>query len=319
MRRFLDKVIKKPKSNGTQMPPLSPSLPSDFSYDELDFSTKRGFLAIKLSQYLNFPKEKSDFLFYQSFCSSSFLDFVEENDENFLLYLSEQMLIWNDNNQDIPNEIKNTNMRNDIQNAMLKAYQIYQKNLFLQTSFNEVSETKEDTEWKIYRDVISAATQGQFLLISDEEIDQYKSGVVFCEGEIKNRSDIPLCRNNAKANLEKMGIDKSKMMNWLLVLSEAITNTIKHGEEGKMTLIDDEKNNEVRFVIEDKGPGFSLKDLPNMTLLSGYSTKRSMGQGFTLMMKMAQRVLLSNSTEGATIILIFESSKNEMRDLNETG
>lgn len=228
------------------------------------------------------------------------------------------MLNWHEHKQDVAQKIEGLKQKNNIKNAMLKAYDVHKQDLFLPSPLQVKQESvgsldqKENSEWEIYRDVIFAATQGQFLLISEEEISKYETGNVFCEGTIKERSDIPVCRNYAKESLEQLGFDKVKSVSWLLVLSEAITNTIKHAEEGKMTLIDDEENNEVRFFIKDKGPGFPLKELPRTTLLAGYSTKKSMGQGFTLMMKMAKQVLLCTSSEGSTIILIFEANKEKV-------
>jgi anti-sigma regulatory factor (Ser/Thr protein kinase) len=108
-------------------------------------------------------------------------------------------------------------------------------------------------------------------------------------------------------------------MSWILVLSEAITNTIKHAELGKMTLVESVEEEEIRFVIEDNGPGFPLKDLPKNTLLAGCSTKKSMGQGFTLMMKIAKQVILYTSPRGSTIILTFDSTKEVGGSLNATG
>ncbi|ERN54642.1 ATP-binding protein [Alkalihalophilus marmarensis] len=96
------------------------------------------------------------------------------------------------------------------------------------------------------------------------------------------------------------------MMNWLLVISEGITNIIKHAEEGRVTLYRCIEREELYAVIEDKGPGFPLDRLPNMTLFAGYSSKESLGQGFTLMTKMTKRVLLYTSPIGSTIILTFD-------------
>ncbi|WP_180954899.1 ATP-binding protein [Bacillus sp. V3-13] len=263
-------------------------------------------------------------VFYRSLASFN-LKYSENknNQTGFILELSQKMLNWHQQQLDIPQQIINLDIKNDLQNAMLKAFEIHKKDLFISTpqqtdqvvSFRE----QENNEWEVYRDVIYAATQGQFLLISDEEVKKYTEGNVLLNAEIKNRADIPISRNQAKETLEREGFTKSKIMGWILVLSEAITNTIKHAEEGKLTIIEDEKSNEVRFVIEDKGPGFSLKELPKNTLLAGYSTKKSMGQGFTLMMKMAKQVLLFTSSHGSTIILIFDSSKEKAGDLHGIG
>jgi anti-sigma regulatory factor (Ser/Thr protein kinase) len=232
------------------------------------------------------------------------------------------MLKWSEQKLDVPHQIKRLDVRPDIQNAMLKAYDIYKNDLFSTPHTAEeqqLTASSNDEKWQVYRDVIFAATQEKFLLITEEEVNQYKEGIVLCEGRIKERSDIPTCRNLAKEKLESEGFSHSMIMSWLLVLSEAITNVIKHAEEGKMTIIKDEKNHEIRFIIEDKGPGFDLKDLPKKTLLAGYSTKKSLGQGFTLMMKMTKRVLLFTSSKGSTIILNFDIGKENKNNLSYAG
>lgn len=310
MRRFFKKVFH--VSSIEKRQPISPSLPSNLTYTDINFMSKRGYLSKKLAHYLQLEDNEGDLLFYLSFAKPSFLSSV--NEEELLLLLSEQMLIWWKQNQNIQENVKSLDVRHDIQNAMLKAYEIYKEDLFSTITFEfekeQAAQSKDDNEWKVYRDVMFAATQGQFLLITIDEINQYKSGTILCDGRIKERSDIPLCRNLAKEILEQRGYEKTKFMSWLLVLSEAMTNTIKHAEEGKMTIFHDKEENEIRFVIEDKGPGFDLKDLPKTTLLAGYSTKKSLGQGFTLMMKLTKQVLLFTSSKGSTLILVFESNKN---------
>jgi anti-sigma regulatory factor (Ser/Thr protein kinase) len=319
LRRLFDKIFKDTCKETKFL--VSP-LPSDLSYSELNFVTKRGFLGKKLSQYLGLNKDEEDSLFYLSLSKLSVTNPKKEDQREFILYLSELMLKWSEQKLDIPYQIKRLDVRPDIQNAMLKAYDIYKNDLFSTPHTAEeqkLTASSNDEKWKVYRDVIFAATQEKFLLITEEEVNQYKEGIVLCEGRIKERSDIPACRNLAKERLESEGFSHSTIMSWLLVLSEAITNAIKHAEEGKMTIIKDEQNHEIRFIIEDKGPGFDLDDLPKKTLLAGYSTKKSLGQGFTLMMKMAKRVLLFTSSKGSTIILNFDISKENNNNLSHAG
>lgn len=305
MRRLLDKVFN---DYAKETKIEFPSLPANLSFSEFSYMTKRGYLARKIGQYLDLNAEEGDKLFYLSLSGTSYIEANNENLNELILYLSDQMLTWNKERKDIPTEIKKLDSRIDIQNAMLKAYEMF-RNDILRMPAGKIDQNskKENDTWQIYRDVMSAVTQEKFLLITNGEVMKYKEGTVFCDGVIKTRSDIPTCRNQAKEALEVEGFSNSTVMSWLLVLSEAITNTIKHAEEGKMTLLKDAQ--EVRFVIEDNGPGFSLEELPKMTLQAGYSTKKSMGQGFTLMMKMASRVLLCTSPKGTILILCFDVSK----------
>ncbi|SIR36321.1 ATP-binding protein [Domibacillus enclensis] len=322
MRRLIEKAFKE---RSLKTKPAAPSLPSKVTHSELVYMTTRGFIAKKLGQYMGLHTEEAEALFYLSFSKWSFEPYDEQNEQDYFVYLSEQMLKWNEQRQDIPQHIKKMDISADWQNALLKAYDMYKVPLFAASDRESPTETDKqlkhqaDVKWSIYRDVIYAATQEKFQLITPDDIPLYRKGVVFCEGFIKQRSDIPECRLKAKEQLEKENIEKPHLMSWLLVLSEAITNTIKHAEEGKMTLIKDEEKQQIRFVIEDNGPGFVIEELPKMTLLAGYSTKRSMGQGFTLMMKMSEQVLLSTSPNGSVVILVFNLDRHKEDGLHDCG
>ncbi|OIK09980.1 ATP-binding protein [Bacillus sp. MUM 13] len=310
MRRLFDKVF----NDHSQKHLKTPSLPSDIDYTDLNFRTKRGYIAKKLCQYADFDSIDEDLLFYSSLSTPSFINSNHLGKSELILFLSEKMLIWSGQTKDLSAEIKNYPISPDIQNAMLKVYALYKTELFtcldkpIQQEFTSTHVESSEGKWGIYRDVIYAVTQEKFLLIEKEQVLVYKQGTEICRGTIKSRFDVPKCRNIAKDHLELEGIKKSTIMSLLLVLSEAITNTVKHAEEGKMTLVKDEKNQEIRIVVEDNGPGFDLELLPKMTLLAGYSTKKSLGQGFTLMMKMSKRVSLYTSPEGSIIILHLDMS-----------
>ncbi|WAH36787.1 ATP-binding protein [Alicyclobacillus dauci] len=163
--------------------------------------------------------------------------------------------------------------------------------------------------WQVYRDVIYAATQRKFLLITEQEVDSYMQGNIRLEVEVKERTDITKCRERANQVFLDLGYEPTNIMGRLLVISEAVTNILKHAEYGKMILVEDGQS--VRAVIQDTGPGFSIPDLPNTTLLAGYSTKKSLGQGFNLMMKMSDQVVLSTSPQGSTIILVFNEKQDK--------
>ncbi|MGF2617868.1 ATP-binding protein [Rossellomorea aquimaris] len=306
MRRLIDKVFK--DSQKDKEKPEAMSLPFHLSYGDIQYRTKRGFLAGKLAQYAGKSPETGDQLFYSSL-KLLFVD-QESKDDLFYLFLSESMLRWAEKGLDIRWKIENMPVKTEIQNAMFKAYDMYRKEFFSfpekNTNFSyEMDDRQEGSQWEVYRDVILASSQGKLLLISELELKGLKKGRTFCEGSVKELADIPKCRHLAKSALEEKGYKEPLIMGWLLALSEAITNTIKHGEEGKMILIDDEGQDEIRFIIEDRGPGFPLKDLPNATLLGGYSTKKSLGQGFTLMQKMTKQICLYTTSAGSTVVLRF--------------
>lgn len=167
----------------------------------------------------------------------------------------------------------------------------------------------EEQIWRIYRDVMHAASQRKFLLIKEEELEVYKNGQVLCIEPVIEKQDIPKARNKAKDVLQCLGLSQSKISSYVLLISEGITNVLKHARDGRLILIQTKQS--LNVIIEDKGTGFPLNILPYTVLTEGYSTKKSLGQGFTLMMKLANRVLLKTSKEGSTVVLVFENETGE--------
>jgi anti-sigma regulatory factor (Ser/Thr protein kinase) len=305
LRRFLN--LKKDQSNEGE--DSIPSLPNDISYDELIHRTKRGFIAKKIATYLEIDQAETDRIYFLSLSEANF--HYDDHPAYQIIYYSECLLEWIKNGEKVETNVDALPIDNRQKNAILKVYDIHHKQL-VEKSVAETppSTINVDEKWSVYRDVMYSATQGKFVLITKEEMDVYKQGDILVEQEIKVIADIPKCRDAVKQILESSEYSKSDMMSWLLVISEAITNTLKHAEEGKLVLIEDNEKKEIIIFVEDNGSGFDLETLPRKTLMAGFSTKKSLGQGFNLMLKMSKQVLLYTSDQGSTIILRFEARKN---------
>jgi anti-sigma regulatory factor (Ser/Thr protein kinase) len=232
----------------------------------------------------------------------------KDDEPHYLLFLASHLVTWIKENEDVYFRVRELGMSGKYYEVFLSVHENIKDELhsiFHPMSLNgRASLSSQDEVWQVYRDVIFAATQRKFLLVENNDVGKYKEGQLLCEVAIKERPDIPRARDTAKTRLLENEMNQTQVMSILLVISEAITNILKHAEEGKMTIA--LKDHRIYIVVEDKGPGFDLKLLPNMTLLSGYSTKKSLGQGFTLMMKLAEQVLLATNSQGSAIILVFE-------------
>ncbi|WP_157796456.1 ATP-binding protein [Bacillus sp. FJAT-45037] len=279
MRQFINKLFIRRNSRT-----MKGDRTRHLTYRELEDELKREYLAHQIS------------LYYRS-------------NDSTIMYWSEQMLQWANEGCDIPRSIQSSDVIEEMREAMYKAYKKNRADLFAsqkdQTRKKFILTTSE-ARWKIYRDVIYAATQGKLLLCSAEEVQVPQGHEQIFSGEIKKRSDIPNHRNEVKNLLEQRMVQSSKMMNILLVLSEAMTNVIKHAERGNVAVFLNEESKKMYVIVEDSGPGFPLESLPKKTLLAGYSTKKSLGQGFSLMMRMTKEVLLHTSPTGSTIVLMFD-------------
>lgn len=241
------------------------------------------------------------------------------NDAAQLSAWAGRMVEWITGNKDVYLEIKNDGIPRSLHREFLQTYEEVKEDLsdYLPSAGRkQVSQrsTADDFVWQAYRDVIFAITEGKILLVRKEELAPYMQGNELCRAVIKERSDIPSAREKAKQCLIDYGTPTGLVTGRLLVISEAITNILKHAEEGNMRVV--ETSDSLHVIVEDKGPGLSLKLLPNATLMQGYSTKKSLGQGFTLMRQMSDLLLLSTSAEGLTIILQFNGKRGELIGLS---
>lgn len=283
------------------------SLPSDISLSGLHDNLLVGYLARAIALKSHISKEQAELLFFNQFINT------DTNKMEKHVIMAKQIVEWMKDDEVLEVKINTLGLNSQDKNNILFIVDVFKKetlSYFPNTPERDrVGEPEEKIEryekWKVYRDVIYACTDKKFLLISKAEEEKLKIGEVLCKGEIVNATDIPLCRNLAKETLEKESVPPKNMMSWLLVISEAITNTIKHAEKGKMRII--KNGTRISVVVEDTGRGFDLDNLPNAVLMAGYSTKRSLGQGFNLMMRMTKQLCLYTSSKGTTIVLIFEN------------
>ncbi|MFB5191912.1 ATP-binding protein [Alicyclobacillus fastidiosus] len=321
MKHFIDKMFR-PSHKDSKTQSVFPSLPAHLTKRDAQQRALVGWIARRVGQLLTLEVEESDFLFYAAFSYQSKDD--KKNEFDKILYFAERLVRYGATHKSVLEKAPDIMVTPTLENCLTKVEEEYRGDLSRDREYQIsgrddrghppfAAQTKEDDwnkrVWQVYRDVIFAATQKKFLLITNQEVDSYRRGNVHLEVEIKERADITKCREDANHVFLKLGCAPSSIMGRLLVISEAVTNILKHAEHGKMMLVDDDHS--TRAVIQDKGPGFSITDLPNTTLLAGYSTKKSLGQGFTLMMKMSDQVLLATSPEGSTIILVFNKKQDK--------
>jgi len=167
----------------------------------------------------------------------------------------------------------------------------------------------EPIDFNRYRDEIFEATEKKLLLITEQEISQHCKGDFLFWGRLKETKDVPLTRGKVGEVLKGKITDSSNLMNLLLAVSELTTNVIKHAEKGNITLF--EAKDEFVCCIRDIGPGFNIKDLKGKTLVPGYSTKDSLGFGLSIVLKLADRLLLSNTKTGSVFLAKFSKQTSD--------
>jgi PAS domain S-box-containing protein len=147
------------------------------------------------------------------------------------------------------------------------------------------------------REVLRAITNGKLQLVDADDVPT--EGQVVAEFSLAEPESYPLLRRRLKEVAQGAGMPAEHVDNLVLAAGEAVTNTIKHAREGRATISLDAERVIVR--ITDAGPGIHPDNLPATVLQAGYSTKVSLGMGFTLILDLGDCVWLATGPEGTIV------------------
>lgn len=186
------------------------------------------------------------------------------------------------------------------------------------TEVLKTEKAREERERTIYRDVILAVTEGKLILTFEDEINNILAeGMLQSEMRISEPQDVARARKVIRTLLEELPLPGKRKSQMVLCVSEAATNVIKHVGDGSIALY--LYKDKIRIVIRDKGPGIDITQLPQVTLRKGYSTKLSLGYGFTIMLDYLDSLIMSTN-EGTTLVLemdyLVKSSETITQPLN---
>jgi anti-sigma regulatory factor (Ser/Thr protein kinase) len=148
--------------------------------------------------------------------------------------------------------------------------------------------------------VVYAVTNGKIVLSDREELAREWRDET-ARVRIQGPEDVKDARQVVEEHARAAGMSEDRIHDLCVCASEATTNALKHAGGGELGI--SVGGGQFRIRVTDHGAGIDTWQLPRATLMRGYSTRSSMGLGFTLMHEMADRLLLSTDREGTTLIL----------------
>ena len=151
-----------------------------------------------------------------------------------------------------------------------------------------------------YIDVLDAVTGGRLILMWPEDLDHVLGDVLLAGTRIAQPSDLSASRERLTQILREVTDSPDDVV---LAVSEGLTNVLKHAGSGEFEVR--RKAEVVQVVITDHGPGIDFQTLPKATLIPGFSTKPSLGMGFTIMLDLSERLLLTTRPGLTKLVLEF--------------
>ncbi len=155
---------------------------------------------------------------------------------------------------------------------------------------------------RAYADVLSAVTGGRLVLLTDDEIAESVGTPLTQLRSVHKPADLAAARQRVKEAMTSM-VGTSDIDVAICAAGEALTNAVLHAGGAEYQLFN--HNGAVQLMVRDRGSGIDFKNLPNAALMHGYSTKGSLGMGFTVMLEATERLLLSTGPTGTTVVLEF--------------
>jgi anti-sigma regulatory factor (Ser/Thr protein kinase) len=148
-----------------------------------------------------------------------------------------------------------------------------------------------------YSDVIDAVTGGRLVILGPDEVDAVIMSETSGPYEIREAGEL----SSARSTVRGIVGDVDDLQGLLVAFSEGATNMLKHAGGGTYQV--GKTDEKVQLILSDNGPGIDFRQLPKATLLPGFSTTQTLGFGFTLMMELTDRIFLSVTPDGTTLVL----------------
>jgi anti-sigma regulatory factor (Ser/Thr protein kinase) len=156
-----------------------------------------------------------------------------------------------------------------------------------------------------YVDVLDAVTGGKLILVTPDELEEVLGRPVLQRQPLHDSSQIGEARHRIRDTLEEL--QAREVDATVLAASEALTNAVKHADGGEYAVL---ANGDVaQVVVTDFGAGIDFRTLPKATLVPGFSTKPSLGMGFTIMLDVSDRLFLSTAPGRTTVVLEVPAGK----------
>ena len=154
---------------------------------------------------------------------------------------------------------------------------------------------------RAYVDVLDAVTGGKLILLTEEELAAELGQPLGSAVPFGSPAELADARRSVVAAAERAFPGHVRHTDLLSTAGEALDNALKHAQGGTYQVF--ARDHHLQVAIVDEGPGIDFRTLPRATLVSGFSTTASLGMGFTIMLQLCERVLLTTRPGHTSVVL----------------
>jgi len=158
-----------------------------------------------------------------------------------------------------------------------------------------------------YVDVLDAVTGGKLILLTDEQLTDELGTPLGQQVVFGAPAQLAAARRMILHAAETCFPGRIRHTDLLSTVGEALDNALKHARGGAYQVF--AKGDHLQVAIADDGPGIDFRTLPRATLVPGFSTAASLGMGFTIMLQLCERVLLTTRPGRTVVVLEFASER----------
>jgi anti-sigma regulatory factor (Ser/Thr protein kinase) len=184
-----------------------------------------------------------------------------------------------------------------------------EENARLRVQLQDASEQ----QWAFLRNVLSSVTEGRLnLCFGANDLPTTRGEPLFALP--LTTAALKELRQAIRQAAATQNFPSERTHDLVTAAHEAAMNAVVHANGGITRVYASEEI--VQVWISDEGKGIAVEHLPQATLERGYSSVGTLGQGFWLILKTADRIWLWTCPNGTTVVLEQERTVSQKRFLS---
>ncbi|MHB0975588.1 MAG: SpoIIE family protein phosphatase [Candidatus Aquicultorales bacterium] len=168
-------------------------------------------------------------------------------------------------------------------------------------AFEQALAERDKAIRQAYVDVLSAVTGGKLILMTEDEMDAALGELLLDSMPIDSYKNLSQARRSIKDAMKLAHPDLGDVKEFMVAVGEALTNAVKHAGTGWYAVYRHE--NKLQVKISDLGQGIDFATLPRATLTAGFSTAQTLGMGFSIMLELSDRLILTTHPGHTSVVL----------------